>query len=244
MHEGGRDRLGRKPGMHLRPSELSDPLLKNVDNGFHCCKSQANEKSSSIGSVNVVRFPLVHLLSGGLTFLLVSCSSGGGQSTDTLRSVCGKPETYAALKSIVFEEARKRFDGDVRFINSFEQGFTVNIEAPVPISISEDIQRVECQGRMILGVPAANYEEFGRDKALVQDVTYSAQAASNGSGFVYELGGFTTALERILIAASSIGEREQAAINRQLEELEKAQGRSSPKKTPVPDEDYSGNLIN
>ena len=206
-----------------------------------------------------MQFPLAHLVSSGLIVMLVSCSSGSGQSTGALRSACGNPETYAALKAIVFEEARKRFDGDVKFINSFERGFTVNIETPVPISISEDIQRVECQGRMTLGVPAANYEEFGRDKALVQDVTYSAQAASNGGGFVYELGGFATALERILIAASSIAEREQASINRQREELEKAQGRSSPKKTPapdegqgrsapkktpVPDEDYSGNLIN
>lgn len=191
-----------------------------------------------------MRFRLAHLCQAGLFFLLASCSSGGSQSTSTLRSACGTPETYAALKSIVFEEARKQFDGDVKFINSFEQGFTVTIDAPVPISISEDIQRVECQGRMVLSVPAANYEEFGRDKALVQDVTYSAQAASNGSGFVYELGGFTTALDRILIAASSIAEREQAAINRQREELEKAQGRSTPKKKPTSDEDFSGNLIN
>ena len=192
----------------------------------------------------MARSNLARFFGGVALFFLASCSSDRGQSTSALRSACGDPDTYAALKSIVFEEARKRFDGDVKYVNSFEQGFTVNIETPVPISISEDIQRVECQGRMTLGVPAANYEEFGRDKALVQDVTYSAQAASNGGGFVYELGGFTTALERILIAASSIAEREQASINRQRQELEKAQGRSAPRKTPVPDEDYSGNLIN
>ncbi len=180
----------------------------------------------------------------GMLLILASCSPDGGQSTSALRSACGSPETYAALKSIVFDEARKQFDGDVKFINSFEKGFTVTIDAPVPISLSEDIQRVECQGRMVLGIPAANYEEFGRDKVLVQDVTYSAQAASNGSGFVYEIGGITTALDRILIAASSIAEREQAAINRQHEELEKAQGRSTRKDKPTSDEDYNGNLIN
>jgi hypothetical protein len=174
----------------------------------------------------------------------------GNQSTGTRRNLCGQSETFDALKSVLFEEARKQFDGDVKFVNSFEQGFSIRIEAPVPVSLSEDIQRVECQGRMVLAVPAANYEEFGRDKTLVQDVTYSVQAASGGAGFVYELGGFATALDRILLAASTIAEREQAAINRQQEELEKAQGRSAPKKKlteekkKLTEDDFSGNLIN
>lgn len=179
-----------------------------------------------------------------------ACSSPGDQSTSKLRIVCGAESTYAALKKLVFDESRARFDGDVKYINNFETAFTVTVESPVPISVREDIQRVECQGRMVLTVPAANFEEFGRDKALVQDVAYSAQAAANGAGFVFEIGGVETAIDRILIAASTISEREQAAINRQKEELEKAQGRSAPKKKLTEEkkkpteEDFSGNLIN
>lgn len=172
-----------------------------------------------------------------------ACSSPGDQSTSKLRTVCGAEPTYAALKKIVFDESRARFDGDVKYINNFETAFSVTVESPVPISVREDIQRVECQGRMVLTVPAANFEEFGRDKVLVQDVAYSAQASADGTGFVFEIGGMETAIERILIAASAISEREQAAINRQKEELEKAQGRSKPKTKPTAD-DFSGNLIN
>ena len=172
-----------------------------------------------------------------------ACSSPGDQSTSKLRTLCGAEPTYAALKKIIFDESRARFDGDVKYINNFETAFTVTVEAPVPISVRDDLQRVECQGRMVLTVPAANFEEFGRDEALVQDVAYSAQAAANGAGFVFEIGGADTAIDRILIAADIISEREQAAINRQKEELEKAQGRSSPKNKQAED-DFSGNLIN
>jgi hypothetical protein len=63
------------------------------------------------------------------------------------------------------------------------------MENPVVMSRDEDLNVTVCSGRFILELPPGAETAFGGQRRLTADIEYSAQAAADGSGLVYEIRG-------------------------------------------------------
>jgi hypothetical protein len=108
-----------------------------------------------------------------------------------LHSVCSAPQTYARLRELVFDEAARRRGGASAIVDEAAAAATLAVLEPVTAT-GDPGGVVVCSGRMLLEVaePAG-----GEPRRFAADVEYAAQAASDGSGLVFELEGAETVVQ-------------------------------------------------
>jgi len=97
-----------------------------------------------------------------------------------LHSVCSAPQTYARLKELLFDEAVRQRGGDPAGLDATVAAANVSVLEPVTAT-GDPHGVVVCSGRVLVELP--------QTKRLAANVEYAAQAASDGSGLVFDLEG-------------------------------------------------------
>jgi hypothetical protein len=100
-----------------------------------------------------------------------------------LHAVCSAPETYARLREALFDEAARRRAGEAAALDEAAGAAAVSVLEPVTAT-GDPRGVVVCSGRLLLELPTE-----GEPRRMAADVEYAAQAASDGSGLVFELEG-------------------------------------------------------
>lgn len=120
---------------------------------------------------------------------------------------CASNATYARLKEVAFEEAMKqRTGGASANLDTLAERSVVRMEDPVVQSRDEDLNVTVCSGRFIVELPPGSEAAFGGQRRLSADIEYSAQAAADGSGLVYQLRGAEPIIAKL--AAFDLGNRQ------------------------------------
>ena len=108
---------------------------------------------------------------------------------EQLSDACSSSGTYARLKQVAFEEAVRIRNADPTNLDTLAANSVVRMENPVVKSQDEDLNVTVCTGRFVLELPPGAERAFGGDRRLVAEVEYAAQAATDGSGMVYQMNG-------------------------------------------------------
>jgi hypothetical protein len=102
---------------------------------------------------------------------------------------CASNATYARLKQVAFDEAVRIRNADPANLDTLATHSVVRMEDPVVKNRDEELNVTVCSGRFILELPPGAERAFGGQRRLAADIEYSAQAAADGSGLVYEIRG-------------------------------------------------------
>lgn len=113
------------------------------------------------------------------------------------QAACGSRETYDRLKQVVFDEAIRQGVRDAANLDLLASHAEVRMEDPVVKSRDEAMDVTVCTGRFILELPPGAERGFGGDRRLAANIEYSAQAAADGSGFVYQIKGAEGMVRRL-----------------------------------------------
>jgi uncharacterized protein YecT (DUF1311 family) len=105
-----------------------------------------------------------------------------------LHAVCSAPQTYARLRELVFDEAARQRGGPATDLDKVAAAANLAVLEPVTAT-GDPAGVVVCSGRMLLELAAP---DGGESRRLAADVEFAAQAASDGSGLVFELEGAET----------------------------------------------------
>jgi hypothetical protein len=114
-----------------------------------------------------------------------------------LQALCASSATYARLKEVAFEEAFRIRNADPTNLDRLAASSVVRMEDPVVKSYDEGSDIVVCGGRFVLELPPGAERAFNGERRLVADIEYSAQAAADGSGMVYQLNGADSIIYRL-----------------------------------------------
>ena len=113
------------------------------------------------------------------------------------QDACASPNAYDRLKGLLFDRAIAAHQGDRAALDSLADYSFVRMEAPVVKSWDAALDLTRCSGRLILEVPAGARQAFGGEQHLHADIDYSAQAAADGNGFVYQMKGAEPIVEQL-----------------------------------------------
>ena len=106
-----------------------------------------------------------------------------------LRKACASEATYERLKELVFDQATRIRNSDARVLDPVAAGSVVRMEEPLVKGRDEDLNVTVCTGKFILELPPGAENAFDGMRRVSADVEYSAQAAADGSGLVYQMDG-------------------------------------------------------
>ncbi len=113
------------------------------------------------------------------------------------KTACASGATYARLKEVAFEEAMRQRTGDNANLDTLAAHSVVRMENPVVMNRDEELNITVCSGRFILELPPGAERAFGGQRRLAADIEYSAQAAVDGSGLVYQIRGADPLIGRL-----------------------------------------------
>ncbi|CAA9530086.1 MAG: hypothetical protein AVDCRST_MAG91-2878 [uncultured Sphingomonadaceae bacterium] len=128
------------------------------------------------------------------------------------KRLCASNATYARLKESAFDEAKRVRERDTERLDALADASIVRMERPVLESRDEALGLTVCSGRMVLELPPGAGRAFGGRQRLAADITYSAQAAADGSGTVYKIDGGEPIVYRLASFDPFRGETRTAAI--------------------------------
>lgn len=114
-----------------------------------------------------------------------------------LHKACGSAETYDRLKAFTFDEANRLRRNAAPVLDAVESTATLRMENPVAINRDEQLDVTVCRGALVLDLPPGVADAFNGDSHLRADVEYSAQAAADGSGLVYQMKGAEPIIYRL-----------------------------------------------
>ena len=120
-----------------------------------------------------------------------------GKQTKSEQAACGSSATYGRLKEVAFEEAVRLRNADPANLDTLAEHSVVRMENPVVLSRDEDLNVTVCSGRFILELPPGAEAAFGGQRRLTADIEYSAQAAADGSGLVYQIRGAEPIVQKL-----------------------------------------------
>lgn len=114
--------------------------------------------------------------------------------------VCGSRDTYMSIRDIVFDEAVKQISGDSVALNDRRRGVSVTMQFPLVKGINQELQRTDCSGRLVLGIPPGAAPAFSGERELKADLEYSVQPSADGNGSVITASGIGFLVQRLVTA--------------------------------------------
>ena len=105
------------------------------------------------------------------------------------KAACGSSAAYDRLKNLLFDEAIGRRRGDRANLDTLADYSTARMEEPVVKGRDAALDIIRCAGRFILEIPPGAERGLAGERRLQADIGYTAQAAADGNGFVYQLTG-------------------------------------------------------
>ncbi len=150
-----------------------------------------------------MRTPVNVITGGGLAMMLAAVLGGCGKLKQTdpheadkaraqakrQQSACGSSAAYDRLKGLLFDQAIGGHGGDRANLDTLADYSFARMENPVVKGWDPTLDVIACKGRFVLQIPPGAQRGFGGEHRLAADVDYTAQAAADGSGFVYQLKG-------------------------------------------------------
>src|SRR4051812_5581510 len=105
------------------------------------------------------------------------------------KAACTSSAAYDRLKDLVFDRAIAAHGGDRSNLDTLADYSVARMEEPVVKGWDPALDLTRCKGRFILEIPPGAERAFAGQRRLQADMDYTAQAAADGSGFVYQLAG-------------------------------------------------------
>ncbi len=127
------------------------------------------------------------------------------------QQACASAATYDRLKELVFDEATRVRNQASPALDQLAEASIVRMERPVVRSRDDNADVTQCSGRFILELPPGAENAFNGERRLTADVDYSAQAAADGSGLVYNIEGAEPIIQRLAGIGGGAGGIRQAA---------------------------------
>lgn len=135
------------------------------------------------------------------------------KTSNAATRICGANATYSRLKQAAFDEAKRIRERDTTSLDALADASVVRMENPLLESRDEALGLTVCSGRMILELPPGAGAAFDGRQRLAADVTYSAQAAADGSGTVFKIDGGEPIVYRLAGFDPSRGATRTAAVD-------------------------------
>jgi hypothetical protein len=105
------------------------------------------------------------------------------------QAACASSAAYNRMKGLLFDRAIEQHNGDRANLDTLADYSVVRMEDPVVEGWDPALDITRCKGRLILELPPGADRAFAGERRLQADIGYTAQAAADGSGFVYQLSG-------------------------------------------------------
>lgn len=105
------------------------------------------------------------------------------------QAACASSAAQEQLKGLLFDSAIGRHSGGRENLDSLADYSFVRMERPVVKGWDPALDIIKCKGRLVLAVPPGAERAFDGAHQLQADVDYTAQAAADGRGFVYQIEG-------------------------------------------------------
>lgn len=149
------------------------------------------------------------------------------------RAACASPVVNDRLKGLIFDQAIGERHASRTNLDELADYSFARMEDPVVTGADATLDIIRCKGRFILDIPAGAERAFAGERRLQADLDYSAQAAADGSGFVYRVNGADPIVARLAsFNLTSVAYRPPPAIDQGPAALP-APG-SPPPPAPVP----------
>lgn len=113
------------------------------------------------------------------------------------QSACASSGAYDRLKNVVFDQAIGAHKGDRANLDTLADYSIARLEDPVVKDWNHELAVTRCEGRFILQFPPGAERAFGGERRLQADIEYTAQAAADGSGLVYQIEGVQPIVARL-----------------------------------------------
>jgi hypothetical protein len=187
----------------------------------------------------------------GLTLLLAIALAGCGKikpdaepeayrervEAKRQKAACTSPEAYNRLKDLLFDQVIEQYKGHKANLDTLADYSSARMEDPVVEGSDPLLDITRCKGRFILDIPPGAERAFAGERRLQADVRYTAQAAADGSGFVYQLSQAEPLVTRLAgFNLDSGGYRPPPAIDEQsgLRDETVAEGRLAEQNSRLP----------
>ncbi len=111
-------------------------------------------------------------------------------AADDPAAQCTSRVVIEKLRDSVFDAAvAKVTDDEAVKLNSLRAAIAGRMESPVVNTHDEGLQRTECAGRLVFGLPPNTQAAFGGAAQLSADINYGVQPAADRSGLVVQATG-------------------------------------------------------
>lgn len=110
---------------------------------------------------------------------------------------CASPAAYDRIKGILFDRAIDQHSGDRSNLQTLADYSLVRMEEPVVRGWDPALDITKCTSRLVLVVPPGAEQAFAGERQLRADIEYTAQAAADGRGFVYQVKGAEPIVEKL-----------------------------------------------
>ena len=105
------------------------------------------------------------------------------------QAACASPGAYDKLKGRLFDAAIAQRGGDRANLDILADYSLARVEEPLVANHDAGLEVTRCTGRLILELPPGAERAFGGRRDLEAKIGYTAQAAADGSGLVYQVSG-------------------------------------------------------
>jgi hypothetical protein len=113
------------------------------------------------------------------------------------KAACASSLAYDRLKGLLFDQAISRHKRARGNLDALADYSFARMENPVVKSWDPALDITRCAGRFVLTVPPGAEHGFAGERRLQADIDYTAQAAADGSGFVYQAQGAEPIVARL-----------------------------------------------
>lgn len=113
------------------------------------------------------------------------------------QTACASAAAYDRLKGLLFDQAIGAHNGDRANLDTLADYSTARMEDPVVKGWDPALDITRCKGHFILEIPPGAERGLAGERRLQADIDYTAQAAADGNGFVYQLKGAEPIVARL-----------------------------------------------